>query len=231
VAGDEVSSFGGQKAEHLGSVLGDGLVGVYFVGSAALGGYVPGQSDLDVVAVCEKPIPPGRRPQMAEKVFALTADCPARGLEFTLYRREAAGSDSTAAAFELNVNGGRAMDRSVHLDQSVEPGFWYVIDRAIAHRRGVVISGPSPESVFADVPRLVLVSAMAESMSWHRQHEGATLYSVLNAAGPGDSEPRASWARSSRAPNGAGAAGPIRGSSTPPSISATAGPRSWTRPR
>jgi hypothetical protein len=36
--------------------------------------------------------------------------------------------------------------------------------------------------VFADFPRRVLLEVMAESMRWHREHEKATLYSVLNAS-------------------------------------------------
>jgi hypothetical protein len=40
--------FGDRVASVLVRVLGDGLVSVYFVGSLALGGYLPGESDLDV---------------------------------------------------------------------------------------------------------------------------------------------------------------------------------------
>jgi hypothetical protein len=35
--------------------------------------------------------------------------------------------------------------------------------------------------VFADAPRSTLLEAMYQSMAWHRAHEKATLYSVLNA--------------------------------------------------
>jgi hypothetical protein len=73
------------------------------------------------------------------------------------------------------------MPTAVHLDATAEQGFWYVLDRAIAYRSGVVISGPPPCSVFVDVPRPTLLAAMSESMEWHRAHEKATLYSVLNA--------------------------------------------------
>lgn len=71
--------------------------------------------------------------------------------------------------------------RSVHLDQSTEPGFWYVLDRAVAHRAGIPIVGPPAVDTFVDIPRGRLLDAMRESMRWHRRHEGATLYSVLNA--------------------------------------------------
>ena len=51
----------------------------------------------------------------------------------------AAGAD-----FEVNANGGPRMATAIHLDPDAESGFWYVLDRAIAHRSGVTISGPHP---------------------------------------------------------------------------------------
>ncbi len=86
-----------------------------------------------------------------------------------------------AADFELNVNGGPRMTGEIHLDSRTEPRFWYVIDRAIAHRSGVAICGPPPAEVFADVSRRALLDAMIESMRWHRAHEEEKLHSVLNA--------------------------------------------------
>jgi hypothetical protein len=73
------------------------------------------------------------------------------------------------------------MARDIHLDARTEPGFWYIIDRAIAHRCGVAIFGPKPADVFADAPRRVLRDVLIESMRWHREHEKATFHSVLNA--------------------------------------------------
>jgi Domain of unknown function (DUF4111) len=81
----------------------------------------------------------------------------------------------------VNANGGPGMPTAIHLDPAAEPAFWYVLDRAVAHRAGVVISGPPASDVFAGVPRPTLLDAMRESMAWHRVHERATLYSVLNA--------------------------------------------------
>jgi hypothetical protein len=177
----EVVAYGLAIAAILGEVLGEDLVGAYYVGSIALGGYVAGESDLDVVAVSARVIADREKTSLADAVFDTTSSCPARGLEFTLYRREVAESPPVAADFEVNVNGGPRMPRATHLEPQAEPGFWYVIDRAIAYRSGVVICGPPPAAVFAEVPRSVLLDAMIESMRWHRKHEKATLYSVLNA--------------------------------------------------
>ena len=179
---DDVSAFGHDIAAVLSLLLADGFVGAYFVGSIALGGYVRGESDIDIVAVCHEEVGEPTRQAVVEKVLEVTANCPARGLEFTLYRARVASCPRADTGFELNVNGGPRMPRSVHLSPHDQPRFWYVLDRAIAHRYGVAISGPSGREVFADIPRHVLLEVMGESMRWHREHEKATLYSVLNAS-------------------------------------------------
>jgi hypothetical protein len=67
-----------------------------------------------------------------------------------------------------------------------------------------MIDGPPSVEVFADGSRAQLLAAMRESMRWHRAHERATLYSVLNAARAwrfaeenvlGSKAEGASWAR------------------------------------
>jgi aminoglycoside adenylyltransferase-like protein len=179
---DDVSAFGHEIAAVLSLILADGFVGAYFVGSIALGGYVRGESDIDVVAVCDEEIDEATRQAVVEKILEVTAKCPARGLELTLYRARVASSPRADTGFELNVNGGPRMPRTVHMSPHDEPRFWYVLDRAIARRHGVAISGPAGRGVFADVPRHVLLKVMGESMRWHREHEKATLYSVLNAS-------------------------------------------------
>lgn len=177
---DDVSMFGGVVARILSSILGEDFVGAYFVGSIALGGYVNGESDLDILAVCRRAVDDPSKHAVAEQLLLAAADCPARGLEFTLYRLDAVSSPPNQADFEINVNGGPRMPQSVQ-SADEQPAFWYILDRAIAHRHGVAIVGPPAHAVVADVPRTVLLQAMLESMRWHREHEKATLYSVFNA--------------------------------------------------
>jgi hypothetical protein len=181
IADGEVGAFGDDLAAVLARALGGDLVGVYVVGSVALGGYVPGESDIDIVAVSEAALTDPQRTSIAAAVVELSASCPSRGVEFTLYRREVAGSPPVGADFEVNANGGPRRATTVHLDATAESGFWCALDRAIAHRSGLAILGPPAHHVFVDVPRRTLLEAMHESMTWHRAHERATLYSVLNA--------------------------------------------------
>ena len=179
---EAVTTFGQRVAEVLRADLGAELIGVYFVGSVALGGYVPGESDIDMAAVCKRRLGAPERLVLASAVADATSECPARGLEFSLYRREIASSVSFGADFEVNANGGPRMERLTRVSSDDQPGFWYLLDRAIAHRHGLAISGPPANEVFSDVPRRSLLEAMRSSMQWHRTHERATLYSVLNAA-------------------------------------------------
>lgn len=178
----ELETFGHAVAQQLEGVLGDELVGAYFVGSVAMGGYVSNESDVDIVAACEHAIPDQRKAEVASRVLEEAARCPTRGLEFTLYRRQVATSPPQGADFEVNVNGGPRMERLVRRTAEHEPAFWYVLDRAIAHRYGVAILGPPAADLFVDPPRPVLLDMLGGSLRWHRQHERATHYSVLNAA-------------------------------------------------
>ncbi len=169
-------------AAILSSTFAGELVSAYFVGSIALGGYVRGESDIDIVAVCRHQVGVKTKRALADRLLEASIDCPGRGLEFTLYRAAVASSPPKDADFELNVNGGPRMAREVRLSWHDQPRFWYVLDRAIAHRHGIAISGPPSAEAFSRIPRQLLLDVMGESMRWHREHEKATLYSVLNAS-------------------------------------------------
>lgn len=172
---DDVAAFGSIVAERLASVLGDDLVGAWFIGSIALDGFVPGESDIDIAAMCRRPLALEQRRAVIDVVDPILDSCPARGLEMTVHLR--GGGD-----WQVNVNGGPRMEHTSHLDPATEPSFWWTLDRAIAITAGIPIVGPPAASVFPPVDPAALRQAMAASLRWHRAHEGATLYSVLNAS-------------------------------------------------
>ena len=78
-------------SNRLREVLGGCMVGVYAGGSYALGDYLPGRSDLDVAAMVRRSVG-----EMAEAAVASlrheTLRCPARRLEFVVYRVDTARS-------------------------------------------------------------------------------------------------------------------------------------------
>jgi hypothetical protein len=118
VVPDEPVRFGREVAARVQSLLGNELIGAYFVGSIALGGYVIGESDIDIVAVSADRVLDELKPSVADALLDAARDCPTRGLEFTMYRREVVASPPGRADFEVNVNGGPEMPSTVHLQSS-----------------------------------------------------------------------------------------------------------------
>ncbi len=109
---------------------------VYLVGSAALGAYEHGRSDVDVVAVTARSLSLDERLALAEAVEEIPV--PARKLELVVYPH---GSDR----WELNLNPGD----HVGVDPDAEPSFWFVLDRAIAEQHATPLVGPSWGELFA----------------------------------------------------------------------------------
>lgn len=64
MAPEEVAAFGQHVAGRLRALV-DGLLGVYFVGSVALGGYVANESDIDILAVASGSVSHGVKRSLA----------------------------------------------------------------------------------------------------------------------------------------------------------------------
>lgn len=180
---------------RLDAELGRELVACWVTGSLALGGYQPGRSDIDVVAVVRTEPDRPTRSELVERLRHRSLPCPSRGLEFVLYAEPALRRPSTSPDFVLELNDGPSLPFVVHLDpaeRAVETGaFWYVLDRSMLRDAGRTLLGPAPAELLAPLPRASILAALAESVAWHR-NAGATDDAVLNGC-------RAlRWARSGR---------------------------------
>jgi Nucleotidyltransferase domain len=127
------------------------LDAVYLIGSAAVGTYVRGESDVDVIAVTSRSLSLPERRRLADAAEAVP--CPARKLELVVYPR---GSND----WEINLNTGE----HVSFETAAEPAFWFVIDRAIAERHALPLVGPAWAETFDPVPRDELLQALDESL-------------------------------------------------------------------
>jgi predicted nucleotidyltransferase len=127
------------------------LDAVYLIGSAAVGAYVPGESDVDVIAVTSRSLSLDERRRLAEA--AESVPCPARKLELVVYPR---GSHE----WEINLNTGE----HVSFETAAEPRFWFVLDRAIAEQQSLPLLGPPWADAFDPVPRDALLEALDESL-------------------------------------------------------------------
>lgn len=177
----EVTDFADAVTRGVREILGDGLYAAYLAGSVALGGYVPGQSDIDIMAVCQHPLPVERKQALADAVFRVAATCPTRGLELVLYSRGAVAAPSRTPRFEVNLNAGPEMPFHLSLDPASEPAHWFVLDVSIARAHGLRLAGPPAGEVLAPIPRSWLLDALKDSLEWHAEHETLTHFSVLNA--------------------------------------------------
>jgi predicted nucleotidyltransferase len=144
------------------------LHAVYLLGSAASGDYEHGRSDVDVVAVTTRPLAASEKRTLAETAESLP--CPARKLELVVYPL---GSNR----HEINLNTGE----KVSFDPDEDPGFWFVLDRAIAEQHAFTLLGPPWHEVFPPVPRETVLAALEEALDWQRREEPLGRSSVLNA--------------------------------------------------
>jgi hypothetical protein len=163
------------------SNLGPRLHAACLYGSLATRSFIPGASDVDVVAVTRESPSRAERLSLAKELSHDNLPCPARKLEFVLYAEAAARDPAGASSFDLNLNTGAGMEDAVAFDPATEPSHWFVIDRAICRELGCSLMGPPPREVFAPVPDRAVLYALSDSLSWHREHEPAAINTVLAA--------------------------------------------------
>jgi hypothetical protein len=152
---------------------------VMLIGSAALGDFVDGVSDLDVAVVSPDPVEDPER--LVAPIRHSELPCPARKLELVVYRADQAAAPTRHLKFELDLNTGPNDDRLL-TELGGEPAHWYLIDLAIARRHGIPLSGPPPRELIGEPPRGDLLEALGAGTRWAEEHEPDAPNTILNAA-------------------------------------------------
>lgn len=153
-------------------VYGRFSVGVYAVGSLALGDYRHGRSDIDI-AVIVSPAAPGEAARALARVLAHPElPCPATGLELVVYAADFVATPSPRAGYLLNLNTGPDLPSVADLDAGRATDFWFVLDRAVAHRCGLALAGPPVRDVIAAPLPEQLLAAIADSVREHATGPG-----------------------------------------------------------
>ncbi len=147
------------------------VLAAYLVGSAATGDFDLATSDLDVVAVIDRPIASDDRKRLVEAIGRL--GCPVRSLELVAYVRGNQPPD-----YELNVNADAAGAAEVDA-----PPFWFVIDAALAQERAAPFGADEPWSVhFEPVAEDRLREALVQSIAWSQAQPTDDQFARVNAA-------------------------------------------------
>ena len=122
----------------------------FVLGSGLVGGYRPGESDLDLVLVVDRPLDGDARRAVAENIAALPR--PGRRLELVVYVR-----GQQPPQFDLNLE---ADDEGVR-EAPDEAPHWFVIDAAIAQERL-----PRWRESFESIPGERIREAVEQSLTW-----------------------------------------------------------------
>ena len=178
---DVTSRYVQAVVDRLRSLLGDGLRGVYLVGSGSMGGFDPRTSDVDLIAVVNGALSEAQKREVVERLSHTALPCPVRKLELVVYRPEALEGSSASLRWELNLNTGREVGVEASFDPSAEPGHWFVLDLAMAREHARPVFGPPPRLVFGGIHHDRVVRALMGSIQWHRSNDREGIQSVLNA--------------------------------------------------
>jgi predicted nucleotidyltransferase len=151
---------------------------VLLIGSAALGDYVPGVSDLDVAVVAPDAVADPEA--TAAPLRHAELPCPASKLELVVYRADQAAAPSRDLEFELDLNTGADDDRLL-TELDGEPEHWYLIDLAIAREHGIALAAPPARELIGEPPRADVLDALLDGLRWSLEEERIDPNTTLNA--------------------------------------------------
>ena len=137
----------------------------FVLGSGLVGGYRPGESDLDLVVVVDQPLEGAVRRRAIERIAAL--ELPGRRLELVAYVVGRQPPD-----FDLNLE----VDADGVREAPDEAEHWFVIDAAIAQEHL-----PEWSRYFDPVSEERTRTAVEESLAWSAERPGLD-FARLNAA-------------------------------------------------
>jgi hypothetical protein len=137
--------------ELLQGTLGNRLLGVYLHGSGALGDYVPGRSDVDLLAVATGSVPPETTEELAAALWALPKPDPTKGLDLHLVPADHAAAPTRSPAFSLYMLTFHGVTVHAGPDHPGDPRL--IMHFVVCRDHGLALSGPHPRKIFAALPR------------------------------------------------------------------------------
>jgi hypothetical protein len=182
VAGGSDPALGGYPAAvaaGLTRVLGPVLVGLYLHGSAAMGGWSPTHSDVDLLGVVARQLDRRAKRVISARLNHPSLVCPApAGLELSLVTAAVVADPPRRPPFELHVRTGPTPQTHLGGPAAADPDL--LLQFAVCRRAGVAVAGPDPSEVFAEPPRAWLLERVAAELRWAMGH-GSPASRVLTA--------------------------------------------------
>jgi streptomycin 3"-adenylyltransferase len=152
-------------------------VGAYVHGSAALGGFVPGRSDVDLLFVVRRALAPGAKEALAAAIQAFPG-CPGVGIETSLLTVEQA-ANPVSGGFELHIctgPGAKVVEGYRHAGDDD-----LVLHALVVRAAGIALHGPPAAELLGDVDPANVRQRLRSELAWALKNAPAR-YAVLNAS-------------------------------------------------
>ena len=163
-------------------VVPDGMLqAAYLHGSAALGGWVAGRSDVDMLFVAADGISSAAVQRMGEALCEGAGGCPGRELECSVVTVAQARQPAPPWPFVLHITAGPGKPGRTVLPDSRwlgDPDL--LMHYAVCRAAGWPVCGPPPQDLIGVVPRRAILDYLAGELGWGIEH-APEAYAVLNA--------------------------------------------------
>ena len=157
------------------------LQAAYLHGSAALGGWVPGRSDVDMLFVAADGISNAAVTRMGKVLYQGAGRCPGRELECSVVTVGQARQPAPPWPFVLHVTAGPGKPGRAVRPDSRSPGDPdLLMHYAVCRAAGWPLCGPPPQHLIGVVPRRGILDYLAGELGWGIGH-APEAYAVLNA--------------------------------------------------
>lgn len=167
------------------NILGDNLTGVYLHGSLAMGCFHPKTSDLDLLVIVKKAVPPCEKRLFMDMVVSLNEEAPAKGIEMSIVRAQVLSPFVYPTPFELHFSVAHLSryrkDPSRYIEEMQGSDPDLAAHFTILRQYGIVLCGDPVSSFLGDVPReAYLDSILGDIANAEEEVEDNPVYLTLN---------------------------------------------------
>ncbi|MBO4415602.1 MAG: DUF4111 domain-containing protein [Lachnospiraceae bacterium] len=168
-------------------ILKDDLTGIYLHGSAVMGCFNPGKSDIDLIIVVNGPMQDQVKREFLDMVVELNSSGPAKGIEMSVVTKDACDPFIYPTPFELHFSVGHLdwyrrdpddyVQKMKGTDKDLAAHFTIIVNR------GRCLYGAPVKEVFAGVPKADYMDSIYEDIADAKEEISEnTMYLTLNLA-------------------------------------------------
>ena len=168
-------------------ILGDNLAGIYLHGSAVMGCFNPGKSDIDLIIVVNRPMSGSAKRAFMDMTVRYNALGPAKGIEMSVVLREVCRPFVYPTPFELHFSAGHLAwykkDPGDYIRKMNGTDKDLAAHFTVIYHRGRCLYGVPVREMFAEVPGSDYMDSIWNDIAGAPEEiAGNTMYLALNLA-------------------------------------------------